>query len=124
MSKETKSILTKYDQYSVFSGSPKECDHHLIYGKFGVWRNLSEKFGLKIPLLNSEHNLSSKGTIYQIHGNIAAEHLSKMLGQVAYEEYYLAQKLAESKGLGHQSADDWMQEAREDFRSKFGESFL
>ena len=124
MRKETKSILTKYDQYSVFSGSPKECEHHLIFGKFGVWRNLSENFGLKIPLLNKEHNFSSKGTIYQIHGNPAAEHLSKMLGQVAYEKYYLAQKLAEHEELGYQSADDWMQEAREDFRRVFGESFL
>jgi hypothetical protein len=119
-----KSILTKYENYSAFSGSPAECSHHLIFGRFGSWRNLSEKFGLKIPLLHKEHNFSSQGTIHQIHGNPAAEHLSKMLGQVAYEEYYLAEKLASDENLGHQSIEDWMSEAREDFRSKFGESFL
>lgn len=119
-----KSILTKYEQFSVFSGTPKECDHHLCFGRFGAWRELSEKYGLKIPLLNKEHNLSSNGTINQIHHNPAAEKLSKMLGQVAFEERYLAEKLASGENLGHQSADDWMDEAREDFRNKFGESFL
>lgn len=119
-----RSIITKYENYSVFSGTPKECDHHLVFGKFGAWRNLSEKFGLKIPLLNKEHNLSDKGTINQIHGNPAAEHLSKMLGQVAYEERYLAEKLATENHPGYQSAEDWMTEAREDFRRIFGESFL
>lgn len=119
-----KSILTKYDNYSVFSGAPKQCDHHLVFGKFGSWRKLSEEYGLKIPLLHKEHNTSDKGTIHQIHDNPAAEHLSKMLGQVAYEEYYLAEKLASNENLGHQSIEDWMSEAREDFRLKFGESFL
>lgn len=119
-----KSILTKYEQYSVFSGSPKEADHHLIFGRGGAWRNLSEKFGLKIPLLNKEHNMSSKGTIHQIHSNPAAEKLSKMLGQIAYEEWYLASKLSSGEILGHQSTEDWMAEAREDFRRVFGESFL
>lgn len=119
-----KSILTKYEQYSVFSGSPKETDHHLIFGRGGAWRNLSEKFGLKIPLLNKEHNMSSNGTMHQIHDNVAAEKLSKMLGQVAFEEYYLATKLASDETLGHQSIEDWMSEAREAFRNEFGESFL
>lgn len=119
-----KSILTKYENNSAFSGTPKECDHHLVFGRFGAWRTLSEKYGLKIPLLNKEHNFSDTGTLNQIHHNSAAEHLSKMLGQVAFEEYYLAQKLAESEGLGHQSAEDWMDEAREEFRRVFGECFL
>lgn len=119
-----KSILTKYEQYSAFSGTPKECDHHLIFGHGGSWRNLSEKFGLKIPLLNKEHNMSSTGTINQIHSNPAAEKLSKMLGQVAYEEWYLASKLSSDEVLGHQSIEDWMSEARESFRKEFGESFL
>jgi hypothetical protein len=119
-----KSILTKYEQYSVFSGSPAQCMHHCIFGKGSFWRKLSEQYGLKIPLLHSEHNASSKGTIHQIHDNIAAEKLSKMLGQVAYEEYYLADKLANGENLGHQSVEEWMSEAREDFRRTFGESFL
>jgi len=124
MEKRTKTILTKYPQYSVFSGSPATCSHHLCFGRYGAWRTLSEKFGLHIPLTDAEHNMSSKGTINQIHGNPAAEKLSKMLGQVAFEEHYLAEKLASDENLGHQSAEDWMDEAREEFRRIFGESFL
>ena len=119
-----KSIITNYEKYSDFSGSPAECMHHCIFGKNGVWRSLSEKYGLKIPLLNKEHNMSPDGTIHQIHENIAAEHLSKMLGQVAFEKKYLADKLASGENLGHQSAEDWMDESREEFRRVFGESFL
>ena len=116
------SIITKYNNYSVFSGHPKECDHHLI---FGVGRRkLASEDRLTIPLLNCEHNSSSKGTIYQIHGNPAAEKLSKMLGQVAFEKGYLADRLAECEELGHQSAEDWMDEAREAFRKRYGESYL
>lgn len=119
-----KTILTKYPQYSVFSGHPATCLHHLCFGRYGAWRDLSDKYMLTIPLTDSEHNMSSKGTINQIHGNPAAEKLSKMLGQVAFEEKYLADKLASGENLGHQSAEDWMDEAREEFRKIFGESFL
>ena len=109
-----KSILTKYEQYSVFSGSPKETDHHLIFGNGN--RAISEKYGLKIPLLNREHNLSSKGTIYQIHENPAAEKLSKLLGQVAFEKEYYRNLVC-----GEKSDSD---PAREEFRKIFGESYL
>ena len=108
----SKSIVTKYEKYSVFSGAPKECDHHLIPGT-GM-RELSERYGLKIPLLNSEHNASSKGTIYQIHGNPAAEHLSKIAGQLAFEKEYYRKCMFDSN-------DD---PAREEFRKLFGKSFL
>ena len=108
-----KSVLTKYEQYSVFSGCPMESWHHLVFGN-GM-RDLSEYYGLKIPLLHKEHNMSSKGTINQIHGNPAAEKLSKMLGQVAFEkEYY--RKLV----CGKSDNDP----AREEFRKIFGKSYL
>lgn len=108
-----KSILTKYEDYSVFSGAPTQTIHHLIFGN-GM-RQLADNYGLTIPLTNKEHNLSSKGTIYQIHGNPPAEKLSKMLGQVAFEkEYY--RKLV----CGKNDVDP----AREEFRKIFGKSYL
>lgn len=108
------SILTKYEDYSVFSGSPAQSIHHLIFGR-GM-RELSENYGLKIPLTNAEHNLSSVGTINQIHGNPAAEKLSKICGQLAFEkEYY--RKLV----CGKTSEND---PAREEFRKIFGKSYL
>lgn len=107
-----KSILTKYEDLSVFSGLPKQSDHHLVFG-YGK-RELSERYGLKIPLRNAEHNLSPGGTINQIHGNPAAEKLSKICGQLAYEKEWYRQMVF--KGLEDP--------AREDFRKIFGESYL
>lgn len=82
--------------------------------------------GLWLPLTDKEHNMSSHGTINQIHGNPAAEKLSKMLGQVAWEKDYLAKKLANvnKNGLDNQTVDEWYEESREAFRSRYGESFL
>lgn len=111
---KSKTILTKYPDYSVFSGTPATCSHHLCFGRFGAWRDLSEKFGLTIPLTDAEHNMSSKGTIKQIHGNTAAEKLSKMLGQVAFEKEFYRKKVIEGDS----------DPAREEFRRLFGESFL
>jgi hypothetical protein len=119
------SILTKYEDYSAFSGSPKECDHHLLFGR-GV-RSKAEEDGLWIPLLDSEHNASSRGTIYQIHDNPAAEKLSKMLGQVAWESQWLARKLEQVGNDGFmakKTAEEWRDKAREEFRKRYGESFL
>ena len=120
----SKSIVTNYEQYSSLSGRPSECFHHLVFG--GSLRKLADEDCLYIGLTNDEHNMSSKGTINQIHGNPAAEMLSKIAGQLAYERRYLAKKLAEvnEKGLDVQSAEEWEEEARESFRKRYGRSYL
>lgn len=107
----SKSIITNYDGYSVFSGTPTTTRHHCVFGR-GM-RELAEQDGLWIPVLDREHNMSSKGTINQIHENPAAEKLSKMLGQVAWEKEYYRKKL--------NMEDD---EAREAFRKRYGISYL
>ena len=111
----SKSIITKFESISAFSGTPKERDHHCIFGR-GV-RELADADGLWIPLLNREHNLSPNGTIYQIHGNPAAEKLSKMVGQLAWEKHYIAEKYSVP-------FDDIENEAREAFRERYGVSYL
>ena len=113
------SALTDYDDFSVFSGKPKECDHHLLFG-VGV-RELADADHLWIPLLNSEHNLSALGTIMQIHGNPAAEKLSKMLGQVAYEKEYIAKRYVELSG---ETLEDVKRESRNAFMERYGKSYL
>ena len=120
----SKSMVTNYEQYSAFSGTPSECQHHLIFG--GALRKLADEDSLYIGLLNREHNMSSKGTINQIHGNPAAEALSKIAGQLAYERVYLAKKLSNVNrdGLDEQTVDEWLEEARESFRSRYGRSYL
>lgn len=87
MGKETRSAVTEYTEISAFSGRPAEARHHLVYGR-GI-RELAEEDLLWIPLTHAEHNMSPEGIPYQIHGNPAAEKLSKMLGQAIFEkEYY------------------------------------
>ena len=118
---KSKSIVTKYENFSAFSGIPTQIRHHLLFGR-GI-RSLAEADGVWIPLTDQEHNMSRNGVKHQVHDNPAAEHLSKMAGQLAWERKYLADKLAEGN-TGHQSADDWMDEAREAFRRRYSESYL
>ena len=119
-----KNILTEYTELSAFSASPKECDHHLIFGS-GL-RKLADEDGLILPLTNREHNT---GTVSErIHENQAAEKLSKMLGQVAWEEYYTAKLFAKKHEITGTTEDQCaravMREAREAFRKRYGVSYL
>lgn len=112
-----RSILTEYEDISVFSGKPAECKHHLLFGR-GI-RELADKDGLFIPLVHAEHNLSPQGTINQIHGNPAAEKLSKICGQLAYEKHWIVEFIHE-----HFKYDGMEEKAREAFRDRYGESYL
>lgn len=110
-----KSIVTEYTELSAFSASPKECDHHLIFGS-GL-RKLADEDGLILPLTNREHNT---GTISErIHENQAAEKLSKMLGQAVWESQYLAEALEKITG-----ENDYRDKARRAFRDRYGISYL
>ena len=113
------SIITEYGDISAFSGKPRECDHHVIFGR-GM-KPLADEDGLFIPLTNAEHNLSQMGTINQIHGNPAAEKLSKMVGQLAWEKEYVVSKISESTG---EPVSEIKSEAREKFMKRYGISYL
>lgn len=102
-------MITDYEDISIFSGRPAECKHHLIYGSL---RKLADADGLTIPLTNAEHNMSPDGLTGQIHGNPAAEKLSKICGQLAWEKHYIAV---------YGSTEP---EARDKFRERYGISFL
>ena len=115
----SKSILTKYENISAFSPRTAQCQHHLIFGR-GL-RQIAEEDGCWIPLTDSEHNMSSKGLIYQIHENPAAEKLSKMLGQMAVEHRMLIKELSQITG---KSEDEIFDEVRERFRKRYKESYL
>ena len=110
-----KSTVTNYNQYSAFTGTPAECQHHLIFGH-GLHK-LADEDGLIIGLTNAEHNMSSKGTVNQLHDNPPAEHLSKMLGQAIWERNYLIEKF-------ELPFDDLATECRDAFMSRYGKSFL
>lgn len=106
-----KSIVTKDMHISVFSGEPAECTHHLISGS-GT-RKLADKDGLTIPLTNNEHNIATHPED-RIHGNPRAEDLSKIAGQLAYEKEYYRKQLF----------DKDMDPARDEFRLRYGRSYL
>lgn len=110
-----KSIVTKYTNISAFSQNSKECDHHLIFGS-GL-RKLANEDGLILPLTNYEHNTGPIGE--RIHENVAAEKLSKMLGQLAYEKEYYRSILESVDGL-----EEGEDPAREKFRRRYGISYL
>lgn len=95
----SKGIITNYDGICFFCGRPAECEHHLLFGK-GI-RPLAEADGLKVPSCNQCHNLGIVSG--RIHDNAMAEKLSKMLGQAIYE-----------KEIG----------TREDFRKRYGKSYI
>ena len=117
-----KSKVTNYNQYSAFSGKPAECQHHLIFGR-GL-HNLADEDGLIIGLTNAEHNMSSKGTINQIHDNPAAEKLSKMLGQAIWERNYLIDQLELPFEGKEEAFERLSSECREAFMKRYGRSFL
>ena len=92
-------IVTDYEGICFFCGRVAEAEHHLIFGS-GL-RELAEEDGLKVPCCHRCHNMGT--VIGQIHGNIMAEKLSKMLGQAIYEA-----KIGD----------------RQDFMLRYGKSFL
>lgn len=108
-----KSILTDYDDFSVFSGKKAECNHHLIFGRF---RELAEEDGLKIPLTNEEHNFGK--LLERIHDNPAAEKLSKICGQLAFEKEFYKKEYYKI----HETTEKDI--ARIEFRKRYGKSFL
>lgn len=93
------SIVTEYTKICFICGRPATEEHHLIFGRGR--RELAEEDGLKAPVCERCHRLNEN--IRKIHGNPMAEKLSKMLGQAVYETR-----------LG----------TREEFRKRYGESYL
>lgn len=107
----SKSIVTEYTEISAISGKPAECRHHLLFGR-GI-RRLAEEDSVWVPLTNSEHNMSSRGTINQLHGNPIAEKLSKIAGQLAWEKEYYRERIGDEEDI-----------SRREFRKRYGISYL
>lgn len=92
-------IVTEYAGYCVFCGKPTNEEHHLVFGNGR--REMAEQDGLKIPCCSGCHTMNRN--VQKIHGNPMAEKLSKMLGQAVFEAR-----------IG----------SREDFRKRYGVSYL
>ena len=75
------SLLTDDMDHCFFCGRPADCEHHLIFGSAN--RELADEDCLKVPICNNCHTAGKVNS--RIHDNPMAEKLSKMLGQMAYE---------------------------------------
>lgn len=91
--------ITKYKKLCILCGRPATCEHHLVFG-IGL-RELAEEDNLKAPICDRCHTLGK--STEKIHDNVAAERLSKICGQLLYEAQ-----------IG----------TREDFRKRYGQSYL
>lgn len=114
---ERKSIITKWLQYCMVCGKPREHLHHALYGSK---HKLADEDSLLIPLCQYHHQDSKNG----VHFNRGMVAFSQALAQACWEKYYLAQKLSECDELGHQSAEDWLEEAAISFKDRYGEYYM
>lgn len=126
-----KSIVTDYENICAICGKPKEATHHLIFGT--GQRKLADEDGLTIPICNGCHNMQyTPFKTAQIHDNSMAESLSKIVGQLAWEENDIAQELADLKNrlnefMGEServTAENIRLNARMRFRARYGRFYL
>lgn len=97
------SIVTKHMNLCIICNSPVSDIHHLVMGKGR--RKLADEDGLIVPLCRLCHD--------EIHKNsYAANELSKICGQLAFEKHLIAME-----GISED-------EARERFRKRFGKSYI
>lgn len=108
------SIVTKYKDICIVCGRPAECTHHLIFG-YGGRRKKADEDGLTIPVCNRHHNM---GNITEcIHDNPAAEAMSKIAGQLAWEKRWIVERR-------ELPFEDIEEDARMAFMDRFGRSYL
>lgn len=98
-------MITEYKDICGICGARSSEIHHLVFGR-GL-RPLADSDGLTLPVCGKCHK--------EIHYNSVASQLSKILGQVAYEAWYMSD-------FG--DAETLTKTARESFRTRYGRSYL
>ena len=98
-------MVSEYE-FCIICGSPYDLDvHHLIEGTGK--RSLSNDDGLTIYLCRDCHTAKN----YSVHASWVTNRWSKICGQLAYERNLCAN-------------GETVEEAREDFRRRYGKSYL
>lgn len=105
--KKIKSIVTEYPDICCICGRIAEAEHHLIFGNL---RQLADTDGITVGICH-EHHTGPGRALDRIHDNPAAESLSKIAGQLAWEKHAVAGGMTEA-------------DARKAFMSRYGKSFL
>jgi hypothetical protein len=99
-------MITEYKDICLVCGAPAAETHHLVFGR-GI-RPLADEDGLMVPLCAKCHK--------EIHYSGTAAALSKILGQLQFEDEYMAR--ASLYGINTREF------AREAFRKRYGRSYL
>ena len=94
-------MITEYSDYCIICGKPKTDVHHLVFGN--AKRRLADADALTMPLCRDHHE--------QMHNDKAMQVMSHIVGQLFYERNMCAQGLTP-------------EEAREEFRRRYGVSYL
>jgi len=94
-------MVTEYMNNCILCGRPTDNVHHLVYGN--SHRKLADQDELVIGLCLKHHN--------EIHANSSMGIMSKIIGQLAYERDLCAKGSTQN-------------EAREQFRKRYGSSYL
>lgn len=94
-------MITNYDKYCNLCGKPSTDVHHLVFGNSK--RKLADEDGLTIPLCRECHQ--------KLHGAKENQVMSHIIGQLFYERNKCA------TGMD-------VEGAREDFRKRYGVSYL
>lgn len=98
-------MITEYNDYCIICGTRRTDMHHALGGN--TKRHLSDEDGLLLPLCH-EHHLGNMS----VHKNKEMMVMSKIIGQLSWEKECVAKNgVTESV-------------AREEFRRRYGESFL
>ena len=94
-------MITKYPEYCLICGKPKTDVHHLVFGN--ARRCIADADGLTIPLCREHHE--------QMHNGKGMQVMSHIAGQLFFERNMCAQGLTPD-------------EAREEFRHRYGVSYM
>lgn len=113
------SIITNYLNNCMICGNSTIEHHHALYGNK---HKLADQDKLIMPLCPRHHNSSNMS----VHMNKEMKILSQQIAQLSWERKYLAEKLSNinKEELEKKSVEEWFSEAREAFRTRYGESYL
>ena len=100
-------MITKYNDYCIICGRPKQDMHHCLKGN--KQRKLADEDELIIPVCREHHEA--------IHKHKELNVLVEIIGQLAWER----DQLISNQELPF---DDLSEKVREDFRYRYGRSYL
>ena len=111
MAKELKSIITDYLDICAICGRPRSDIHHILEG-VGK-RHLSDSDKLLLPLCIAHHNQSG----LSVHQNKEMKVLCHIIGELAWEREYLADRLEKYEPNGKE-------ESKIAFHRRYGQNYI